>query len=71
MEHWEPREWVEQMGGPEALGHYFGGVGEGGPWQDYPQLLKGKQKVSVEDMKVRGSGLTPIPTPTPNPNPEP
>ena len=55
-EHWEPKEWVEQVGGPEALGNYFGGVGEGGPWQDFPQLVKGEQKVSVEDMKVGGSG---------------
>ena len=44
-EHWEPKEWVEQVGGPEALGNYFGGVGEGGPWQDFPQLVKGEQKV--------------------------
>ena len=32
------------------------GDNEGGPWKDFPALIKGKQKVSVEDMKVGGSG---------------
>ena len=53
MDHWEPKEWVEQQAG---LGNYFGGEGEGGPWENFPQLLKQKQKVTVEDMKVGGSG---------------
>ena len=52
VDHWEPSTYVDSSA-QDPLGSYFGGVNEGGPWQDYPQLLKGKQKVSVEDMKVR------------------
>jgi len=39
-----------------ALGNYFGGVGEGGPWEKFPALVKGSQAIKVEDMKVGGSG---------------
>ena len=68
MEHWEPKEFVEATGGPlsalrkalsaaaPALGRYFGGEDEAGPWKDYPQLVKGEQAVDVEAMKVGGSG---------------
>jgi len=69
MEHWEPKEFVEATGGgplsalrkalsaaAPALGRYFGGEDEAGPWKDYPQLVKGEQAVDVEAMKVGGSG---------------
>uniref|UniRef100_A0A7S0LDJ3 FAD dependent oxidoreductase domain-containing protein n=1 Tax=Coccolithus braarudii TaxID=221442 RepID=A0A7S0LDJ3_9EUKA len=54
--------WKRLAGGKEdepteSLGEYEGGgPGEGGPWQDYPALVKGEQKVTVADMKVGGSG---------------
>ena len=65
--HWEPKEYADSQapfakiakafgGVAESVGNYFGGVNEGGPWENFPKLLKGKQKVSVEDMKVGGSG---------------
>ena len=65
--HWEPKDYADAQnplkklakaigGATENLGNYFGGFGEGGPWEKFPQLLKGKQKVTVEDMKVGGSG---------------
>ena len=31
-----------------ALGHYFGGEDEGGPWQKFPQLVRGGQKVLTD-----------------------
>ena len=65
--HWEPNEYVESQSlvtkvkdafasGAIKLGSYFGGTNEGGPWEKFPALVKGKQAVSVEDMKVGGSG---------------
>jgi len=72
LDHWEPAEYVEAHKSPlhkvadalmgrgreavSALGQYFGGPDEGGPWKDYPQLQRQEQKVSVDDMKVGGSG---------------
>ena len=43
---------------PKGLGHYFGNPesGEGGPWEKFPALIKGEQKVGVAEMKVGGSG---------------
>jgi len=57
---------------PTGLGNYYGQVeseaaegstgaysvtsGEGGPWENFPELAGGKQKVGVEEMKVGGSG---------------
>mmetsp|Transcript_13686 Transcript_13686/g.34085 ORF Transcript_13686/g.34085 Transcript_13686/m.34085 type:complete len:664 (-) Transcript_13686:198-2189(-) len=55
VDHWEPSSYVDSSA-QDPLGNYFGGVNEGGPWQDYPQLKKSEQKVSVADMKVGGSG---------------
>ena len=55
VDHWEPSTYVDSSA-QDPLGSYFGGVNEGGPWQDYPQLKKAEQKVSVADMKVGGSG---------------
>ena len=40
----------------DGLGNYFGGVNEGGPWEKFPELVKGEQKINIEDMKVGGSG---------------
>jgi hypothetical protein len=54
LSHWEPAEYVQKLA--DGLGNYYGGVGEGGPWEKFPVLKKGTQKVSVEDMKVGGSG---------------
>jgi len=56
-----PLGWLRTLMGhtaeaTEALGNYFGGVGEGGPWEKFPALVKGKQTVDVADMKVGGSG---------------
>ena len=59
LSHWEPSEYVRQQAELEqagGLGNYYGGEGEGGPWQEYPELKQQKQAVSVEDMKVGGSG---------------
>ena len=56
ISHWEPREYCEKRWKGDALGTYEGGPDEGGPWKEYPELLRGKQSVSVEDMKVGGSG---------------
>ena len=55
LDHWEPQEYVshELSGG---LGNYYGGDGEGGPWEKFPVLKKQTQQVSLEDMKVGGSG---------------
>ena len=39
-----------------VFGHYYGGPDEAGPHEQFPELVRGKQKVSVEDMKVGGSG---------------
>ena len=43
---------------PKGLGHYFGNPesGEGGPWEKFPVLVKGEEKVGVAEMKVGGSG---------------
>ena len=43
---------------PKGLGNYFGNPesGEGGPWEKFPALIKGEQKVGVAEMKVGGSG---------------
>ena len=42
---------------PAGLGNYFGAPpGEGGPWEKFPVLVKGEQKVGVAEMKVGGSG---------------
>ena len=42
---------------PTGLGNYFGAPpGEGGPWEKFPVLVKGEQKVGVAEMKVGGSG---------------
>jgi len=55
--HWEPKPWVESKAmASDALGNYYGGVGEGGPWDKFPVLVKGKQEISIDDMKVGGSG---------------
>jgi len=35
-----------------ALGRYYGGEAEGGPWEKFPALVKAEQKVGVEEMKV-------------------
>merc|ERR1719174_2472742 len=40
----------------KSLGNYYGGHNEAGPWEKFPELVKGKQSVSVDDMKVGGSG---------------
>jgi len=67
VEHWEPRPYVEAQsplrgmlkklrGIADSLGPYFGGEDENGPWQKFPALIKGKQSVSIADMKVGGSG---------------
>ena len=71
VNHWEPREYAEAekarsnpleiikaafADAGNALGNYYGGHNEGGPWENFPELIKGKQKVTVEDMKVGGSG---------------
>ena len=62
--------WSKLVDGAEsaqdALGNYFGGVGEGGPWQDYPQLKKAEQKVTNPHPHPH-----PHPHPNPNPNPNP
>jgi L-2-hydroxyglutarate oxidase LhgO len=70
-DHWEPRAYVEGRqpvtrvkkaiqnlvsAAPPALGNYFGGENEGGPWEKFPALVKGAQAVGVEEMKVGGSG---------------
>jgi len=65
--HWEPEDYVQSNsvwhkvasvfdGAATSLGHYFGGLAEGGPWEKFPELIKGKQAVTVEDMKLGGSG---------------
>ena len=63
VDHWEPKSFVESRnlltkltGAVKGLGNYFGGIGEFGPWQKFPALVKGEQKVDVESMKVGGSG---------------
>lgn len=67
VDHWEPRSFANSQnpfkkiiakiaGGTKGVGNYFGGVGENGPWQKFPALVKGEQKVDVEAMKVGGSG---------------
>jgi L-2-hydroxyglutarate oxidase LhgO len=71
IDHWEPNEYLESRNplhnlatqaaawsgkAHEQLGKYFGGEQEGGPWENHPELVKGSQKVNVEDMKVGGSG---------------
>jgi len=71
LDHWEPQEYVEaQKSAPNAieqllarfgdavedLGKYYGGEDEGGPWEKHPELVKQKASVTVEDMKVGGSG---------------
>jgi L-2-hydroxyglutarate oxidase LhgO len=55
--HWEPKAYIEsQAAASDSLGNYYGGVGEGGPWEKFPVLVKGKQNINIEDMKVGGSG---------------
>ena len=72
LSHWEPAEYMRQQEeqawepslrkrqeaeqAAEGLGNYYGGEGEGGPWEKFPELKQQKQAVSVEDMKVGGSG---------------
>jgi len=63
VDHWEPKSFVASrnlfkklMGAAKGLGNYFGGIGENGPWQKFPALVKGEQKLDVEAMKVGGSG---------------
>jgi L-2-hydroxyglutarate oxidase LhgO len=71
INRWEPKDyldatqplraaWSKLVGSAETagslFGKYYGGQGEGGPWEQYPALVKGDQKVSVDDMKVGGSG---------------
>ena len=67
VNHWEPEDFVDQQnplkkiagklaGGARSLGNYFGGPGENGPWDKFPALVRGRQHVDVEDMKLGGSG---------------
>jgi glycerol-3-phosphate dehydrogenase len=57
LDHWEPAEYLGSGGEAEdGLGTYHGGEREGGPWESHPELVRGTQRVSVEDMKVGGSG---------------
>jgi L-2-hydroxyglutarate oxidase LhgO/bacterioferritin-associated ferredoxin len=60
VNHWEPADYAEdakaRQKAERALGNYYGGHNEGGPWEKFPELVKGKQSVSVDDMKVGGSG---------------
>jgi len=39
VDHWEPSTYVDSSA-QDPLGSYFGGVNEGGPWQDCPQLKR-------------------------------
>lgn len=58
LEHWEPREWLaaQEASAAGGLGNYYGAEAEGGPWEKFPELKRGEQKVDVEAMKVGGSG---------------
>jgi len=56
VSHWEPAPYVKSPPNVQSLGEYEGGADEGGPWQNHPELVRGKQSVTVEDMKVGGSG---------------
>jgi glycerol-3-phosphate dehydrogenase len=56
LAHWEPADYVNRRWSGDELGEYEGGPDEAGPWQAHPELTRGKQSVSVEDMKVGGSG---------------
>ena len=71
VDAWEPRPYVEArnpikkfvgklvgklLGATEGLGHYFGGPGENGPTEKFPALVRGEQKVNVDEMKLGGSG---------------
>jgi len=53
--HWEPKDWLESQEAA-GLGNYFGGEGENGPTDKFPELKVSKNKVKVEQMKVGGSG---------------
>eukprot|EP00287_Rhodomonas_sp_CCMP768_P032020 CAMPEP_0202853424 /NCGR_PEP_ID=MMETSP1389-20130828/90475_1 /ASSEMBLY_ACC=CAM_ASM_000865 /TAXON_ID=302021 /ORGANISM="Rhodomonas sp., Strain CCMP768" /LENGTH=710 /DNA_ID=CAMNT_0049531973 /DNA_START=39 /DNA_END=2172 /DNA_ORIENTATION=+ len=52
--HWEPKSYLESSA--EGLGNYYGGVGENGPTESHPELKVMRNKVSVPEMKVGGSG---------------